>query len=131
MDIVWGGVERELYAFFKSKGLCNNGIFGLFGALLHAKAEHRHKLTVAAIVLVLVAGARLLESIHVSEERRAHLAHYVALMGEDAQHGSHDVGLLPEDSGVLLLGALEDMAEHLLDHILLRVEDLIERTLRH
>lgn len=33
MDIVWGGVERELYAFFKSKGLCNNGIFGLFGNL--------------------------------------------------------------------------------------------------
>lgn len=33
MGIVWGGVERELYAFFKSKGLCNNGIFGLFGNL--------------------------------------------------------------------------------------------------
>ena len=33
MGIVWGGVERELYAFFKSKELCNNGIFGLFGNL--------------------------------------------------------------------------------------------------
>lgn len=33
MGIVWGGVERELYAFFSSKGLCNNGIFGLFGNL--------------------------------------------------------------------------------------------------
>lgn len=33
MGIVWGGVERELYAFFKSKGFCNNGIFGLFGNL--------------------------------------------------------------------------------------------------
>lgn len=33
MGIVWGGVERKLYAFFKSKGLCNNGIFGLFGNL--------------------------------------------------------------------------------------------------
>ena len=33
MGIVWGGVERELYAFFKCKGLCNNGIFGLFGNL--------------------------------------------------------------------------------------------------
>lgn len=33
MGIVWGGVERELYAFYSSKGLCNNGIFGLFGNL--------------------------------------------------------------------------------------------------
>lgn len=33
MGIVWGGVERELYAFFKSKGICDNGIFGLFGNL--------------------------------------------------------------------------------------------------
>ena len=33
MGIVWGGVERELYAFFSSKGLCKNGIFGLFGNL--------------------------------------------------------------------------------------------------
>ena len=33
MGIVWSGVERKLYAFFKSKGLCNNGIFGLFGNL--------------------------------------------------------------------------------------------------
>ena len=33
MGIVWSGVERELYAFFKSKGLCDNGIFGLFGNL--------------------------------------------------------------------------------------------------
>ena len=33
MGIVWGGVERMLYAFFKNKGLCNNGIFGLFGNL--------------------------------------------------------------------------------------------------
>ena len=33
MGIIWGGVERELYAFFKSKGFCNNGIFGLFGNL--------------------------------------------------------------------------------------------------
>lgn len=33
MGIVWGGVERELYAFFKSKELCNNGIFGPFGNL--------------------------------------------------------------------------------------------------
>jgi len=31
MGIVWGGVERELYAFFKSREFCNNGIFGLFG----------------------------------------------------------------------------------------------------
>ena len=31
MGIIWGGVERELYAFYSSKGLCNNGIFGLFG----------------------------------------------------------------------------------------------------
>lgn len=33
MGIIWGGVERELYAFYSSKGLCNNGIFGLFGNL--------------------------------------------------------------------------------------------------
>lgn len=33
MDIVWGGVERELYAFYKNQGFCNNGIFGLFGNL--------------------------------------------------------------------------------------------------
>lgn len=33
MGIVWGGVERMLYAFYSSKGLCNNGIFGLFGNL--------------------------------------------------------------------------------------------------
>lgn len=31
MGIVWGGVERELYAFFKSKEFCNNGVFALFG----------------------------------------------------------------------------------------------------
>lgn len=33
MGIIWGGVERKLYAFFKEKGLCDNGIFGLFGNL--------------------------------------------------------------------------------------------------
>ena len=33
MGIVWGGVERELYAFYKNQGFCNNGIFGLFGNL--------------------------------------------------------------------------------------------------
>lgn len=33
MGIIWGGVERMLYAFYRSKGLCNNGIFGLFGNL--------------------------------------------------------------------------------------------------
>lgn len=33
MGIIWGGVERELYAFYSSKELCNNGIFGLFGNL--------------------------------------------------------------------------------------------------
>ena len=33
MGIIWGGVERELYDFYSSKGLCNNGIFGLFGNL--------------------------------------------------------------------------------------------------
>jgi len=33
VGIVWGGVERELYAFFKNRGLCDNGIFGLLGNL--------------------------------------------------------------------------------------------------
>lgn len=33
MGIIWGGVERELYAFYKNQGFCNNGIFGLFGNL--------------------------------------------------------------------------------------------------
>lgn len=31
MGLTWGNTERSLYAFFKGKGLSDNGIFGLFG----------------------------------------------------------------------------------------------------
>lgn len=40
MGIVWGGVERELYAFFKSKGLCNNGINTFFEIFLKIFRGH-------------------------------------------------------------------------------------------
>lgn len=33
MGIKWSTTEQRLYTFFKSKGLCDNGIFGLFGNL--------------------------------------------------------------------------------------------------
>lgn len=33
MSLSWGKTEQSLYTFFKSKGLCDNGIFGLFGNL--------------------------------------------------------------------------------------------------
>lgn len=33
MGIKWSTTEQWLYTFFKSKGLCDNGIFGLFGNL--------------------------------------------------------------------------------------------------
>lgn len=33
MGLKWGTTEKALYSFFKEKGLCNNGIFGLFGNL--------------------------------------------------------------------------------------------------
>lgn len=33
MSLSWGSTEQSLYTFFKSKGLCDNGIFGLFGNL--------------------------------------------------------------------------------------------------
>ena len=33
MGLTWSSTEQSLYAFFKAKGLCDNGIFGLFGNL--------------------------------------------------------------------------------------------------
>lgn len=33
MGLIWSNTEQSLYAFFKGKGLCDNGIFGLFGNL--------------------------------------------------------------------------------------------------
>lgn len=33
MGIIWGNTEKALYSFFQGKGLCDNGIFGLFGNL--------------------------------------------------------------------------------------------------
>lgn len=33
MGLTWGSTEQSLYAFFKGKGLSDNGIFGLFGNL--------------------------------------------------------------------------------------------------
>lgn len=33
MGVTWGSTEKSLYNFFKSKGLNDNGIFGLFGNL--------------------------------------------------------------------------------------------------
>lgn len=33
MGLTWSSTEQSLYAFFKAKGFCDNGIFGLFGNL--------------------------------------------------------------------------------------------------
>lgn len=42
MGIKWSTTEQRLYTFFKSKGLCDNGIFGLFGNL-YAESGMRPK----------------------------------------------------------------------------------------
>lgn len=42
MGIKWSTTEQRLYTFFKDKGLCDNGIFGLFGNL-YAESGMRPK----------------------------------------------------------------------------------------